>query len=109
MPDRLGDGVLALLRERLGDAGAPFAEAVTLQLTRAGAAAAAEDGTARRVSEIVASPGGEQWPGRLAADPELLSSFFQNVDLLYRHGFAEADAVGLLIMRALEMAGSSQP
>jgi hypothetical protein len=38
----------------------------------------------------------------LAGDVPLLASFFQNVDLLYAHGYADADAVSALIMAALE-------
>lgn len=38
----------------------------------------------------------------LAASPPMLAAFYQNIDLLYMDGFADADAVSALIMRALE-------
>lgn len=41
------------------------------------------------------------WAGRLAAEPVLLSSFFQNVDLLYEHASPLADAVSGLILEAV--------
>jgi hypothetical protein len=39
---------------------------------------------------------------RLRGEPVLLAAFFQNIDLLYRHGYPRADAVAMLVMRALE-------
>ena len=39
---------------------------------------------------------------RLATDPVMLAAFFQNVDLLYEHGYREADAVAALVMHAVE-------
>lgn len=38
----------------------------------------------------------------LASHAPVLAAFFQNIDLLYADGFAEADAVSALVMRALE-------
>ena len=38
----------------------------------------------------------------LASSPAMLAAFYQNIDLLYTHRFADADAVSALVMRALE-------
>lgn len=104
---RLHDATLDWLRGRFGADGAalPFARAVTLQLARPpgrAASAAAELEAARRVAEPLEAPAAPGAPARLAADPELLAAFFQNVDLLFAHGFPGADQVALLVMTALE-------
>jgi hypothetical protein len=104
----------AVLEDALGagHAALPFAAAVVRQLegvpepgggTRLRAPAA----SARTVAALVRGcerPGGpaDGAPAALAADPPLLAAFFQNVDLLYRYGHPHADAVGALVMRALE-------
>jgi hypothetical protein len=44
----------------------------------------------------------------LLADPALLASFFQNIDLLYEGaGYAHADAVAAMVMRAVERMGGA--
>lgn len=40
----------------------------------------------------------------LVEDPLLLSSFFQNVDLLYAHAYPHADAVSMLTLEAIHLA-----
>jgi hypothetical protein len=45
-------------------------------------------------------PGAES-EAHLERDPILLAAVFQNVDLLYRHGFPHADGVSALVMQAL--------
>lgn len=40
----------------------------------------------------------------LAADPVLLSTFFQNIDLLYETAYSFADAVGMLTLEAIHHA-----
>ena len=40
---------------------------------------------------------------QLVDQPVLLSVLFQNVDLLYEHGHPGADALSLVIMKALEI------
>lgn len=45
----------------------------------------------------------------LASSPPLLAAFYQNIDLLYADGFADADAVSALIMRALEYSAEMLP
>lgn len=107
---RLADSTSARLREGLGEGSAalPFAEAVTLHLAHAPGRPASpehEASAAARVLELLrASPGDAP---RLADDPELLASVFQNADLLHAHGAAAADRVALLVMRALEAAEDS--
>lgn len=44
---------------------------------------------------------------RLIAEPEMLAAFFQNADLLYVEAAAQADAVGAVVMRALEVLSSA--
>jgi hypothetical protein len=65
------------------------------------------DGVRRRVRRLVADSAddgaAEDAARGLAADAVMLASFFQNVDLLYGHGFARADAVSGVIMRAVEL------
>lgn len=46
---------------------------------------------------------------RLIAEPEMLAAFFQNVDLLYAEAAIQADAVGAVVMRALEVLSSAPP
>lgn len=97
-----------------GAAALPFARAVVTQLARAPGAAAAP-AEERRVAEEVAAvlrlarpesrgdAGPERAGERLAADATLLAAFFQNVDLLYDHGYRHADAVSLAVMHAVSL------
>ena len=108
--DRLHPSTLELLRDRLGLAGPEhsFAGAVTLQLLRSaiahgGGSLEGEHRIAQRVAALVADPDGAEGVAALARDAEMLSSFFQNVDLLYAASSPRADAVALLVMRALEI------
>lgn len=107
-----------VLRERLGEGSAalPFARAVLAQLTGTpGAAAAASPRERRQLAEGVAEllRGAERGdspdaPARaLLAEPALASALFQNVDLLYAAGWAAADAVSAVVMRAVELAASA--
>lgn len=41
---------------------------------------------------------------KLASDPAMLSSFFQNVDLLYAGDYVHADALAMLTLEALHEA-----
>lgn len=100
----------ALLRERLGDRdpALPFAEAVVLQAAHPLGRAATkrrEVETAARVADILHERRSGSQPGEaaaaLAADPELLAAFFQNIDLLYAQADPHADVVSGWIMRAL--------
>ena len=61
-------------------------------------------GALRRLVADAAAAGDrvETAAAKLAADVTLLASLFQNVDLLYEHGYAQADAVSMLVMRAME-------
>ena len=38
----------------------------------------------------------------MAGNPVLLSVVFQNIDLLYEHGYPGADALSVAVMSALE-------
>lgn len=40
----------------------------------------------------------------LAADPLLLATFFQNIDLLYSHSYEHADALSMLTLEAIHHA-----
>jgi hypothetical protein len=69
-------------------------------------ASAPELATADRVIALVeralaGDTQGAEAAGDLAADPEMLAAFFQNLDLLPRGGHRAADAVALLVMLAL--------
>jgi hypothetical protein len=107
------------LRERLarsdGGGALPFLEAVVVQAAFPLGLDLPADERVEREREVAglalelllgAEAAGAADPGaaaaRLRRDPALLAAFFQNVDLLYRHAFAGADAVSLLVMRALE-------
>jgi hypothetical protein len=101
------------LRERLArsDASAalPFLEAVVVQAAfplgldlPAGERVEREREVARLALELLLGAEAEAAAARLRGDPALLAAFFQNIDLLYRHRFAGADAMSLLVMRALE-------
>ncbi|HET6764777.1 MAG TPA: hypothetical protein VFH27_13925 [Longimicrobiaceae bacterium] len=90
----------------------PFVRAVVQQLCAStGAYGQPEEGAAEARVERAArgfvdramsgEPPAELGAG-LADDVPLLAAFFQNVDLLYEHGYAQADAVSGLIMAALE-------
>jgi hypothetical protein len=105
----------AVLQEALGagHAALPFAGAVVRQLDgvpepgggtrpRDPAATAGSVAALVRGCERADGPAGGA-PAALAADPPLLAAFFQNVDLLYRHGYPHADAVGALVMGAVEL------
>lgn len=103
---------------RGGGAEEPFVQAVARQVTDAlsdtvgmpaqsGDAARRE--TALRVRRYLAAAdaiaarreAATPWAERLAAEPVVLSSFFQNVDLLYDHRSPLADAVSGLILEAV--------
>lgn len=97
-----------LLADRLGrtSEALPFAEAVVAQLTGAagamsGAPEAARLDLAREVAELLLSVrSGDQLDDAFSG-PELAAAFFQNIDLLYLHGWAHADGVSALIMAAI--------
>ena len=89
-----------------------FVEAVVLQTARP-LGTAPRRGIVQRESELVgrvtalleASVGGDERlvpaATELAADPELLSAFFQNLDLLPPSGAPLGDAVAMLVVMAL--------
>ncbi len=100
---------LALLR----DAGALARTAVESAGSAAGAGAADGAGTdgAGTATEAGADTGVgaeadaaiDDVARRLLAEPAMLAAFFQNLDLLYEHGAPGADAVALVLMRAMEL------
>ena len=103
----------ALLRERLAadPAALPFAEAVFAQLVGpagalAGAPPAARDALAVHLADtlLAGARDPEAAAPRLLAEPPLAAAFFQNLDLLYASASPHADAISLLLMRALELA-----
>lgn len=83
----------------------PFIAAVVRQLVRS----TPIDGRAaqRRVSDVLQIAGKPAGGGataaeeRLAADPLLLSIFFQNIDLLYKGEYRYADEVSGAILQAI--------
>jgi hypothetical protein len=86
----------------------PFVAAVVRQIAEPFATPAEDrpdaEGLRRRILHLLGKSVDDA--GReLAADVVLLASFFQNVDLLYEHGFARADHVSAAIMRAMEAMG----
>jgi hypothetical protein len=106
------------LPPELGPAALPFAEAVVAQVAHPlGAPPASRPGArerlvARRVARLLAAsvrpdPAPARAAARLAADAPLLAAAFQNVDLLYAHRCARADAVSLLVMGAIERLGAA--
>jgi hypothetical protein len=87
----------------------PFVEAVVTQVAYPlGASREPDPAREREVAERVlallhsADAAGYAGAEALADNPRLLAALFQNVDLLYEEQHARADAVSVLIMRALE-------
>ena len=95
---------------------APFVEAVTLQLSRAvepevatgshnrlldltGRLSAVLDAVSRGMDDAAAS--------MLAEEPLLLSSVFQNADLLYQHDVPFADRLGMVTLTAIHSAAEA--
>jgi len=106
---RLVADTLDTLRARLAEepAALPFAEAAVAQIAHplpSRGTPGDEEEAAETVLALLAAPDAPGADARLAERPEALAAFFQNVDLLYAHGFPRADRVSLLIMRALEHA-----
>lgn len=123
MPSHTDAAARSALHAALGEEGTgavlPFLEAVVQQaalpLGEAVPVAEAPERERRTTEQVVElllvarsamGEQGEKYPDeaaeRLRAHPLLLAAFFQNIDLLYQHGYPHADAVSLLIMRALE-------
>lgn len=106
----------AALAEEAADVAAPFVEAVTLQASRPLGVpdtgvnpAERERRTARTVLEMLRLATAAEVDGgasgaaeALSRYPELHAAFFQNIDLLYEHGYIHADPVAVLVMRAVE-------
>ena len=95
---------LALLR----DLGALERTAVESAGSAAGAGAADGAGTATEAGAETgvgaeADAAIDDVARRLLAEPAMLAAFFQNLDLLYEHGAPGADAVALVLMRAMEL------
>lgn len=99
------------LTRRIGDDLFEFVEAVVLLVAHplgsaGGRTTVAEVATADRViallersldsDQVVADAAGD-----LAAEPEMLAAFFQNLDLLPGGGHRAADAIATLVMLAL--------
>ena len=93
-----------------GLAALPFLDAAARQLAApAGPAPGGEEEAGERVAALLElaaavgdAGGGPEAAGvALAEDPVLLAVFFQNVDLLYAHGYPGADAVSLAVMEAI--------
>lgn len=105
------EDLLATMDE--GDAAAPFIAAVAVQLARATESAPPDEerSVAERAVAVLRlahrSPRAEAGPERagelLGGDVALLAAFFQNVDLLYEHGYTHADAVSLAVMHAVSL------
>lgn len=97
------------LHRRLADQYAhllPFVTAVAAQLARRDEQESLR-ASAERVVALLPGEAGASRGARveaLLADPPLLASFFQNVDLLYEHSYGGADEVSAWIMQALERA-----
>lgn len=97
-----------------GAAALPLVAAIAGQIARASDSASPTD-EERQVAERVvavlrlahrtrsADAGPEPAGELLAGDVALLAAFFQNVDLLYEHGYAHADAVSLAVMHAVSL------
>jgi hypothetical protein len=121
VPPELAFAVRASLHSNGERAAAPFVEAVTVQRARPLGAdprppeaqreedrdvAAAVLGLVRAAT-AAREPAREccqtmaESANRLRSDPSLLAAVFQNIDLLYRHGYSHADAVSEIVMRAL--------
>jgi hypothetical protein len=121
LPPELACAVRASLHSNGERAAAPFIEAVTVQRARPLGAdprppeaqreedrdvAAAVLGLVRAAT-AAREPAGDgrqtmaESANRLRSDPSLLAAVFQNIDLLYRHGYSHADAVSEMVMRAL--------
>jgi hypothetical protein len=108
----------SILRERLAadPGGLHFAEAVFAQLIGpAGALGAAppatRDALALHLADLLLQSAAGATDGlahRLLAEPALAAAFFQNLDLLYTHSSAHADAVSALLMRTLELAAHAE-
>jgi hypothetical protein len=85
----------------------PFLEAAARQL--GGSSAMLEREAKEWLTELLrlaqehASEGGPQRAAEhMAGNPVLLSVIFQNIDLLYEHGYPGADAISVAVMSALE-------
>ena len=95
----------------LGEEIVEFVDAVALLVAHPLGGATAREGafelsTADRVLRLLErSLGGEavvtDAAGELAAEPEMLAAFFQNLDLLPAGGHPAADAIPLLVVLAL--------
>jgi hypothetical protein len=104
--------VREVLSRRLGGELIEFVDAVVLLVAHplGGAGArddAAELTTADRVIALIeqslaGETAADDAANDLAAEPEMLAAFFQNLDLLPSGGHRAADAVALLIMVALD-------
>ena len=92
----------------------PFIEAVVLQLSRAeqaGAAATRTDDLARRLMAVLhaVERGAElEAVSLLESEPLLVSSVFQNADLLYRHEYPGADALSMATLTAIHRAAEAR-
>jgi hypothetical protein len=58
--------------------------------------------TVAGVLSLLREPESADAADRLAGDRLMLAAFFQNIDLLYEHGYEEADAVAALVMHGVE-------
>jgi len=89
-----------------------FVQAVVTQLARgveeagAGAQQQVEWLTDRLTSILIGVEQGEPAAvaEELVADPLLLASIFQNIDLLYDHGYPHANALSMLTLEAIHEA-----
>lgn len=95
-----------------GQGAGPFVQAVVTQLSRgieepgAGAQQQVEWLTERLTSILIRLEQGESATisEELVLDPLLLASIFQNIDLLYEHGYPHADALSMLTLEAIHEA-----
>ncbi|HET8656901.1 MAG TPA: hypothetical protein VFL93_15360 [Longimicrobiaceae bacterium] len=112
-PRRLSAAAREALERALGPTGTAlaFAEAVVLQRAHPLGAAPVAGAEAGAVTEVLAllracedGTRARERAAELCREADLLSVLFQNVDLLYEAGHPHADAMGALVMAALERA-----
>lgn len=111
------DGVESLPGDsRPGHGASSFVEAVVSQLSRgieeagAGAQQQVDWLTDRLTSILLACEQGDTQPAlkTMIEDPLLLSSIFQNIDLLYTHDYPYADELSMLTLDAVHRATQAE-
>ncbi len=90
--------------ERLEEqrAALPFLEAAVRQLAHQPEAREQLAGLLHLAQEQSSTGGPQRAAEQMVRNPVLLSVVFQNIDLLYEHGYPGADALSTVVMSALE-------